>query len=386
MSLARERRPAFRPGELLVMAVIGGVVVGLMASSLQRARLGAARVQCVNNSKQLALAVHNYASAYQNAIPPLTSDMANGKDDPYNGSLFFTLIPYLEADGGLWISVVSTLPSSTWYAPIMPDTVPPHSPLPPGQADRPLCSLSVSVFRCAADATIVNGMSANQTGEQSSAPPFCYPWAASSYAANYQVFGTENDLGSARTGNFCGPKYNIGNVPDGTANTVFFGEQFAACGSNAGDLWAYPGIGNYFGSHYTTVPEAHAPVGIGDSIVNTPESTNSKLWASVFGNSHQTCGFTAGGLKGSIFEHNRTAPAFGRLEEPYAFGRHWDAPPQTDILQSQCDKSRLQGSHKGVTVVTMGDGSVRVLHGNVSQATWYAAIMPADGNPLGPDW
>ena len=37
-------------------------------------------------------------------------------------------------------------------------------------------------------------------------------------------------------------------------------------------------------------------------------------------------------------------------------------------------------------VVCMGDGSVRVVNTNVSQQTWYSAISPADGIPLGSDW
>ena len=92
-------------------------------------------------------------------------------------------------------------------------------------------------------------------------------------------------------------------------------------------------------------------------------------------------------LKGSVFDYNAGEPAPAPLvATPYAVGQYWDAPPQTDISQSQCDKSRLQSFHKKYVVVTMGDGSVRIVNGNISQATWYAAIMPADGNPLGSDW
>jgi hypothetical protein len=372
---------------MMTVAAIVVIVAGLAFSTIQHVRAEAARTQCINNNKQMGLAVHNYASAYQNAIPPLTSDMANGKDDPFNGGIFFTLIPYLESDGGLWINAVRTLPNSTWYAPIVPDTVAPFGSSPPGQTGRPMCSLSWKVFQCPADATIVNGMSANQHREQTASPPYYFRWAASSYAANFQVFGTEYDLGSAKTGNYCGPKYDIQPIPDGTRNTVFFGEQFAACGNTAGSLWAYPGIGNYSGSQYSSARAgAHAPVGVGDSIVNTAESTNSKLWAPVFANSHPSCGFSAGGRKGSIFEQNEKASASARLEAPYAFGQYWDAPPQAGITQSQCDKSRLQSFHTADVVVCMGDGSVRIVNTNVSQATWYAAIMPADGNPLGPDW
>ena len=118
--------------------------------------------------------------------------------------------------------------------------------------------------------------------------------------------------------------------------------------------------------------------------MNTPGATNSYLWAPVFANDNPAYGFTRGGLDGSIAEHNAREPA--PLVAPYAAGQFWDAPPQSGIVQAQCDKSRLQSWHTKAVVTTMGDGSVRVVSGDISQTTWYAAIMPADGNPLGADW
>ena len=140
------------------------------------------------------------------------------------------------------------LPSCTWYAPVPPGTVLPFSTTPPGKGGSPLSMLSMRVYQCPADATVNNGYSSNQAPSNTVTAPFYFAWAGSSYSANYQVFGTENNPGALTSGNSCGPKYDIGHVPDGLTNTVFFGEQFAACGSTAGSLWAYPGIGNYSGS------------------------------------------------------------------------------------------------------------------------------------------
>jgi hypothetical protein len=198
-----------------------------------------------------------------------------------------------------------------------------------------------------------------------------------------------NKFGAAHSGNSCGPKYNIGNVPDGNANTIFYGEQFAACGATAGNLWAYPGIGNYSGTQYSSEPGSQVPSGAGNSIVNTPDSTNSNLWAPVFANGSANYGFTTGGMNGSIFEFNSQLPA-PTLVEPYAPGAYWDAPPQVGVTAEQCDKSRLQSFHsKGATngvFVGLGDGSVRMVGHAVTQSTWYSAIVPDDGNPLGSDW
>jgi hypothetical protein len=387
MRVSRPRRPAYRLVEVVLVVVVLIIAAGLFIPALPKARhYGGSRTQCINNNKQLGLAVHNYASVWENTLPALTSDMAKPQYGTHNGGMLVTLLPYLEQEV-LFSSGALAVPNSTWYGPIPPGTVLPFGTTPPRRNCEPLSALPMKVYQCPADATIVNGYSGNQASSSTATAPYYFAWAGSSYAANYQVFGTENNFGALTSGNSCGPNYDIGHLPDGTSNTVFFGEQFAACGTTAGNLWAYPGIGNYSGSQYTTAPGAHAPVGVGDSIINSPGTTNSKLWAPVFANDNAIYGFTAGGLDGSIAEYNARKPAAApALGYPYADGQFWDAPPQTGVLQSQCDKSRLQSFHTAVVTVCMGDGSVRVVTGNVSQATWYSALMPADGNPLGSDW
>jgi len=388
MLLPNHPRRAFRLSELIIVIVIGAITLGLFVTgTATTCHYGSTRMQCANNMRQIVLASHTYAAEFVNDLPPLTSDMAKPNNDSYNGNIFFTLLPYMEEER-VFANALQVSPSATWYALIAPSAARdsgstislPGYPL--------LCSSNFKTFLCPNDQTIVeNSYSANQTSGTATAPGAGVAWAACSYAANYQVFGTENDFVSGKTGNYCGPKYAFDKIPDGRSYIVFFGEQISACGSGAGNLWAYPGIGNYSGPEYTSnALGGLPPLGIGNSIINRPGLTNSWAWAPVFANNNSKYGFTAGGNGGSIFEFNKAHPDDTPLTAPYAAGEFWDAPPQEEKTAAACDKSRLQSFHKGCVSLGIGDGSVRYVTPLISQATWYSAIMPADGTPLGSDW
>jgi prepilin-type N-terminal cleavage/methylation domain-containing protein/prepilin-type processing-associated H-X9-DG protein len=92
----RQRR-GFTLIELLVVIAIIGVLVALLLPAVQAAREAARRIQCVNNLKQIGLAVHNYQASV-GTLPlgcVVTFDRAN--NPIFTGwGITARILPYLE--------------------------------------------------------------------------------------------------------------------------------------------------------------------------------------------------------------------------------------------------------------------------------------------------
>jgi prepilin-type N-terminal cleavage/methylation domain-containing protein/prepilin-type processing-associated H-X9-DG protein len=107
------KRRGFTLIELLVVIAIISALIALLLPAVQAAREAARRAQCVNNLKQIGLAIHNYISA-NDVIPPAGSwtgspnppsnyDYPNGTGtggtyvNNLAASMKVRLLPYLEA-------------------------------------------------------------------------------------------------------------------------------------------------------------------------------------------------------------------------------------------------------------------------------------------------
>jgi prepilin-type N-terminal cleavage/methylation domain-containing protein/prepilin-type processing-associated H-X9-DG protein len=76
-------RRAFTLIELLVVIAIIAVLIALLLPAVQAAREAARRAQCVNNMKQMGLALHNYESSV-GAFPPSCTLLTNAISNTYS--------------------------------------------------------------------------------------------------------------------------------------------------------------------------------------------------------------------------------------------------------------------------------------------------------------
>lgn len=99
MNVQIKKRTGFTLVELLVVISIIGVLSSLLLPAVQKAREAARRVQCQNNLRQLALAIHNFSDAKGGALP--SSLRPAGTTTLPRYSALTQLLPYIDLQN-LW--------------------------------------------------------------------------------------------------------------------------------------------------------------------------------------------------------------------------------------------------------------------------------------------
>lgn len=113
--------PGFTLVELLVVIAIIGILIALLLPAVQAAREAARRMQCTNNLKQVAIAMHNYHDAYNSF--PTRCGFYNPPSSNYTRCSFSPLLfilPFME-QGSVYDSVLTdakaTYQSKGWITP-----------------------------------------------------------------------------------------------------------------------------------------------------------------------------------------------------------------------------------------------------------------------------
>lgn len=90
-------RDGFTLVELLVVIAIIGILVGMLLPAVQQVREAARRIQCANNEKQIALALHNYEGSYMK-FPPGSDLPGQVSGHRYYGCWVTKILPFIEQE------------------------------------------------------------------------------------------------------------------------------------------------------------------------------------------------------------------------------------------------------------------------------------------------
>jgi prepilin-type N-terminal cleavage/methylation domain-containing protein len=134
MSRRRSSQPGFSLIELLAVAAIIAVLIGLMMPAVQRVREAANRTTCANNLKQLGLAMQHYHEQFKQ-LPPSRRKMGPFGKNVECPSWAWLILPYLEQEN------LYLLWPEGWPYP----GVDPTKPLPPDASAKASAVLSHAV-------------------------------------------------------------------------------------------------------------------------------------------------------------------------------------------------------------------------------------------------
>jgi len=229
--------------ELLVVIAIIAVLISLLLPAVQSAREAARRAQCVNNLKQLGLAMHNYMDA--NGVMPM-GGYFNDKSPtlPWMHGCLIGLTAFME-QGNIYNTFNASL---RYYQYPENDTVMAHK---------------MATLACPSDIEVLEG---NDAYTKFAAPRMSFKAGLTSYRGIAGPWtNPPRGVNPAATANWSTLRANglgvlymtsdtsIAGITDGTSNTMMFGESvYGRLSQSDKNCWHWWIAGNYGDTLQTT--------------------------------------------------------------------------------------------------------------------------------------
>jgi prepilin-type N-terminal cleavage/methylation domain-containing protein/prepilin-type processing-associated H-X9-DG protein len=344
------RRPKAERGftliELLVVIAIIAVLIALLLPAVQAAREAARRSQCVNNLKQIGIAVQNYHDVNSGLAPHSTAG-------PNDFAMKVRILPLIE-QGVIYnafnmLFVGSDPPNHTAHV------------------------AQINTFNCPSDGNIPSVLKPD--------PVFASIFTLLGYASY------PNNIGTVYTNNggrFDGPAYKMGDtshstplslasIIDGTSNTVIFSETVRGRGGSKQDGLhqiyssnvALPGSNTYMNPDTAFIPGCRA-------------ATVQFYWDST------AMSPTIADRKGEAYyrQNDGEGGGYSHVMPPNTKSCFWKGDDQTHTFETMVAASSY---HPGGVNVVMLDGSVHFIKNSINPATWRAIATYSGGEVISAD-
>jgi prepilin-type N-terminal cleavage/methylation domain-containing protein/prepilin-type processing-associated H-X9-DG protein len=327
------RRRAFSLIELLVVIAIIAVLIGLLLPAVQKVRTAAERMKCVNNLKQIGLALHGYHDL-KGSLPPGIAEPGAPGYQPVQYqwiSWMARILPFVEQPAMYKNMQAAYASQGAAISGGDPFNNPPHTGL----------ATVMNIYKCPSD-------------------PREY---LASYADGLTVAFTAylgNNGRNARTLDgmlYWNSHVAFTDVTDGTSNTLLAGERPPSADLVFG--WWYAGAGQW---------NANRNIGEDNS---------------------GSCDVTMGGAELNL-QTNGIEPEDSCPVGPYAFGSVYNPPANYGVfkgpgsINNPCDQFHYWSLHTNGSNFLFGDGAVRFLIYDTPPALMSAMSTRAGGEPVSP--